>query len=67
MSRIWNDGEGLLKETSLTLEGNTTSSYNDVPNPIKSSRDSYGALAHLVERNNGIVEVNGSSPLRSIR
>ena len=26
----------------------------------------YGALAHLVERNDGIVEVNGSSPLRSI-
>ena len=25
----------------------------------------YGALAHLVERNNGIVEVNGSTPLRS--
>ena len=30
------------------------------------SEDSFGALAHLVERNNGIVEVNGSSPLRSI-
>lgn len=27
----------------------------------------YGALAHLVERNNGIVEANGSNPLRSIR
>lgn len=26
----------------------------------------FGALAHLVERNNGIVEVNGSNPLRSI-
>ena len=26
----------------------------------------YGALAQLVERNNGIVEVNGSTPLRSI-
>lgn len=25
----------------------------------------YGALAQLVERNNGIVEVNGSTPLRS--
>lgn len=25
----------------------------------------YGALAQLVERNNGIVEVNGSIPLRS--
>lgn len=25
-----------------------------------------GALAHLVERNNGIVEVIGSSPIRSI-
>lgn len=25
-----------------------------------------GVLAQLVERNNGIVEVNGSSPLRSI-
>ena len=25
-----------------------------------------GALAQLVERNNGIVEVNGSTPLRSI-
>ncbi len=25
-----------------------------------------GALAQLVERNNGIVEVNGSIPLRSI-
>jgi hypothetical protein len=24
-----------------------------------------GALAQLVERNNGIVEVNGSTPLRS--
>jgi hypothetical protein len=27
---------------------------------------SYGALAQLVERNNGIVEANGSTPLRSI-
>lgn len=26
----------------------------------------FGALAQLVERNNGIVEVNGSTPLRSI-
>ena len=26
----------------------------------------YGALAQLVERNNGIVEVSGSTPLRSI-
>ena len=26
---------------------------------------SFGALAQLVERNNGIVEVNGSTPLRS--
>lgn len=25
-----------------------------------------GALAQLVERNNGIVEVSGSTPLRSI-
>lgn len=25
----------------------------------------FGALAQLVERNNGIVEVNGSIPLRS--
>lgn len=25
----------------------------------------FGALAQLVERNNGIVEVNGSTPLRS--
>jgi hypothetical protein len=27
---------------------------------------SFGALAQLVERNNGIVEANGSTPLRSI-
>jgi hypothetical protein len=26
----------------------------------------FGALAQLVERNNGIVEANGSTPLRSI-
>lgn len=26
---------------------------------------SFGALAQLVERNNGIVEVSGSTPLRS--
>lgn len=25
----------------------------------------FGALAQLVERNNGIVEANGSTPLRS--
>ena len=31
-----------------------------------SGQPPFGALAHLVERNNGIVEVIGSSPIRSI-